>query len=125
MTVKNGMPFFDCPRYMKCSVNNCPLHPKYPDLPIDDGDIEQKCTMEKQVRIRIAAEYPSVLKYEGMTPREFTGAKKWAELSPEERERRQEIARLNLVSAQSYKSKGNTSPIDTCNSQVEQKVSCI
>lgn len=125
MTSRNDIPFFKCPRYSKCFVNNCPLHPAYPDLLIDEGYREQKCTMEKQVRIRIASEFPGVLKFGGLTPREFAAQKKWDELPPEEKERRQEIALFNLVSAQSRKGKGNTSPIDTYNSQAEQKATCI
>lgn len=39
---KAALPFYDCPRYNKCSVNNCPLHPAYPNLPTDEGDSEQK-----------------------------------------------------------------------------------
>lgn len=79
-------PFYDCPRYQKCSVNNCPLHPQYPDLTIDPEDHEQKCTLAKSVRIRVAEKYPGVLKLEGLTPREFNGRNKWNALSTEEQE---------------------------------------
>lgn len=81
------MPFKKCPRYAKCSVNNCPLHPEYPDLYIDPEDLEKKCTMEKPVRTRIAAELPGILKYEGLTPREYSAKKRWDSLSEEEQKK--------------------------------------
>lgn len=120
MSLKNDLPLYKCPRYSKCSVNNCPLHPAYPDLPVDEGDTEQKCNMEKNVRLRISAEFPGVLKFDGMTPREFTGAKKWAELPPEEKERRQEKARLNLFSYRSSGGKKNIPPRNPYDSQPNQ-----
>lgn len=86
-------PFFECPRFKNCSVNNCPLHPAYPDLPIDPAYRESKCTMEKQVRTRIAAEFPGVLRYEGMTPKEYIARQRWERLSHEEKEVIRERAR--------------------------------
>ena len=57
----------ECPRWSRCSVNNCPLdyHAAHPD------DKEHKCPMEKSVRIRIGAKYPGELPFRGMTPREY------------------------------------------------------
>jgi hypothetical protein len=51
-------PFYVCPRFAKCNVNNCPLHPKYPELVSDPEDEEKKCSLAKTIRIRIAADYP-------------------------------------------------------------------
>jgi hypothetical protein len=58
-----------CPRWSRCSVNNCPLdaHMTHPD------DKERKCPMEKGVRVRIAAKYPGELPMHGMTTREWAG----------------------------------------------------
>lgn len=57
----------ECPRWPSCSVNNCPLDPRYPNLPVRPGDKERKCTMEKGVRVRIAAKYPGQLPMNGLT----------------------------------------------------------
>jgi hypothetical protein len=59
-----------CPRWERCSVNNCPLDEKYPNRHVDPADKEQKCPMEKGVRIRIAAIKPGKLAMSGQTVRE-------------------------------------------------------
>lgn len=87
------LPFYDCPRYEYCNVNNCPLHPQYPNLPIDPEDIEKKCTVAKSIRLRIASQFPGMLRYEGLTPREFEGRSRWNSLSPEEQEARRNQAK--------------------------------
>lgn len=75
-----------CPRYAKCNVNNCPLHPSYPNLPIDPEDRDTKCTLEKQVRFRIGSKYPDVLKYQGLTPSEWAGKQRFENLSDHEKD---------------------------------------
>ncbi|WMW25379.1 hypothetical protein RE474_01265 [Methanolobus sediminis] len=77
-------PFFDCPRFKKCSVNNCPLDPEYPDICTDPRDIEGKCTLGKVYRLRIAERYHGVFKLGGMTRREFAALKAWGSKTPEE-----------------------------------------
>jgi len=42
-------PYRECPCFDKCNVNNCPLHPSYPNLLVDSEDKEQKCSIEKGV----------------------------------------------------------------------------
>lgn len=79
-------PFNECPRYSKCNVNNCPLCTGYPDMYVDPEDKEQKCNLAKSIRVRIAANYPGMLQYAGMTPREYQARKRWESLSPEEQE---------------------------------------
>lgn len=37
-------PFYQCPRYQKCSVNDCPLDPEYPRYTHDD-DHEKICKL--------------------------------------------------------------------------------
>lgn len=88
------LPFYDCPRYLHCNVNNCPLHPTYPNLPIEPEDYEKKCTIAKSIRSRVSAQFPGVLKHEGLTPREFEGRKRWNSLSPEEQEKRRNQAKI-------------------------------
>ena len=56
-----------CPRFESCSVNNCPLSIGYPGHFTHAGDKEKRCTMEKGVRVRIAATAPSVLRMAGLT----------------------------------------------------------
>lgn len=88
--MNNIEPFYECPRYKKCAVNNCPLDPVYPSRVTDEGDVEHKCTIAKTIRSRIAAKYPGTLKFEGLTPREFTAKKNWENLSEEEKDKKRE-----------------------------------
>lgn len=70
-----------CPRYSKCSVNKCPL-----DLDIDlrsELEGEEKCGMEKNVRLRIGKQYN--LPKLGLTNAEFSGKKKFESKSEEEK----------------------------------------
>lgn len=76
----------ECSRFDKCSVNNCPLLPSYPAKVIDEDDREQKCSMEKQVRFRIGSQYPNLLKWQGLTSREWTGKQKFDSMTPEQKE---------------------------------------
>lgn len=79
------MPYRECPRFDKCNVNNCPLHQSYPNLVVDYEDKEPKCTIEKGVRVRIGSQYPAVLKYQGLTVREWTAKQRYDGLSPAEK----------------------------------------
>ncbi len=63
-------PLYDCPSFISCSVNNCPLHPEYPSLSVSSFDPETKCKAQKSGRIRIANKYPGILKYGGLTVKE-------------------------------------------------------
>ena len=40
-------------------------------------DPERKCSISKSVRLRVAAEHDEVLRYGGMTAREWAAAKQW------------------------------------------------
>jgi len=75
----------ECPRFEKCSVNNCPLHKDYPNLLIDESDSESVCTIEKQVRYRIGSKYPDVLKYQGLKVREWSAKIRYDNLSDDEK----------------------------------------
>jgi len=92
-------PYTECPRFLKCSVNNCPLHPTYPNLPIDPEDREQKCTIEKQVRFKIGSKYLNVLKYRGLTVKEWAGKQRFESLPEQDKERIRERAKGLLSSA--------------------------
>lgn len=91
----NTLPFFKCTRYSRCSVNLCPLDPVYPDGFVHPDDIEQKCTLPKSYRLKVAAEFPGVLKYRGLTLREFNGKKTWESKTPEEREKITSLLKKN------------------------------
>ena len=83
-------PFRDCPRFKECSVNNCPLHPEYPLMFVDPADPEPRCTLAKTYREKVAEKFPGILKYGGLTTREFNGKTAWESLSQEEQDRRKE-----------------------------------
>jgi hypothetical protein len=97
MPKKTDQPFYLCPRYDRCSVNNCPLHPKYPNLYIDGADAEKVCDLGKARRQLIAGQFPGMLKYGGLTPREFKAQARWAALTPEERATKIEQSRARLT----------------------------
>lgn len=71
------MPNEDCPRFDKCSVNKCPLHPDYDRLycAYEDkggpGDPEKVCLAKRSTREAIAAQYPNVLSKNGLTDAEI------------------------------------------------------
>ena len=70
-----------CPRFLRCSVNNCPLDSAYPTLFVDPSDQEKSCPMEKNVRTRIANQFPpGVLQYSGLNVREYTARKRFEAL---------------------------------------------
>ncbi len=94
--MKTEHPYHECPRYFQCNVNKCPLHPSYPRLVVDDEDRDHKCTLEKQVRFRIGTQYPDVLKWQGLTSREWTGKVKFESLSESERQVIREMAKKHL-----------------------------
>lgn len=80
----------DCPRFARCSVNNCPLTAKYPDWPTHPDDPERRCTFGKTRRLRIAARYPGALRYGGLKSREYNGKLREERLTPEQRAERAE-----------------------------------
>ncbi len=66
-----------CPRFERCQINKCPLHPDYLKLKNDPSDPSQKGKKErcatKDRRMRIAAAFG--LKNKGMKEREMSAAK--------------------------------------------------
>ena len=60
-----------CPQHPKCSVNNCPLFTKYPDMPVSEIDPETKCKAQKPTRTEIAVNNPGILKFGGLTVKEY------------------------------------------------------
>lgn len=78
-------PSEDCPRYLSCSVNACPLDTHYSKLYSAPLDSERKCTFAKSRRLRIAEDYPGALELGGLTRKEAAGNKVWEERDPAER----------------------------------------
>lgn len=76
----------ECPRFNECSVNNCPLELMYPNMIVLDEDKEKTCTMEKQVRYKIGSKYPEILKFQGLTPKEWAAKKRYESLTYEEKQ---------------------------------------
>ncbi len=90
-------PFRECPRFDKCSVNNCPLSSQYPDLYIDIYDKQKECNLAKTIRVEIGRKYPE-LKYQGMTPREWGASKRYEGFSSDEKEHLAKIGTKSLKS---------------------------
>ncbi len=88
-----NQPYHECPRFNRCSVNNCPLSFNYPFL-VNYEDRDLRCTLEKPVRVRIGSKYPK-LKYQGMTAKEYSATKIYESLSVEKKER---LARIGIQS---------------------------
>lgn len=78
-------PYLECPRFSKCSVNNCPLHPGYPTLYTDPEDKETVCKLGKTYRVRIAEKYPDTLQMDGLTKREYASKMAWVNRPHHER----------------------------------------
>ena len=93
------IPYSECPSFLKCSCNKCPLDPdmsdkiRYPD--------EEKCKANKPTRVKIGEKYPNLLPYKGLTSREWHGKKRWEALTPAERTR---IATAGLKALKSFQS---------------------
>ncbi len=69
--------YLHCPRFINCSVNNCPLTSGYPKWKHLAGDLQRTCTLNKVVRKRIAKGNSKNLKYIGLTPSEFNAINYW------------------------------------------------
>lgn len=66
-----SQPYQECPRFNTCNVNKCPLDSEVDLKNTITGD--EKCTMEKNVRFKIGNKYPNLLKYQGLSKREWAG----------------------------------------------------
>jgi hypothetical protein len=86
-----------CPRFERCSVNACPLHPDYPELTTSPLDPETICRAQRNTRLKIAKQFPDSLKLGGLTvnehrrktrrenrtPREIQEAIEWGKMMRE------------------------------------------
>ncbi len=95
-----NQPYCECPSFLKCSAPRCPLDPeiadriRYPE--------EEKCKANKPTRTKIGSKYPELLKYQGLTSREWLGKQRWANLTPAKRD---EIATAGAKRLKSFKNR--------------------
>ena len=66
-------PYYECPRFENCSAPKCPLDPSHNERV--SYPKEEKCLAQKRTRIKVGVKYPEVLKYKGLTGREYNGYK--------------------------------------------------
>jgi len=71
----------ECPKFLRCAVNKCPLDPKYKERRPHPDDRETVCRLEKEVRVFIGSKYDN-LPYDGMIGDEYKMHKRW-HTSPE------------------------------------------
>ena len=91
--------FEQCSKYLKCSVSNCPLSINYPNWDITLDDLEKRCTLTKEKRLKIVSENNIVLEYGGLTHRENQARIKWEALPEAEKERiRQKVSNIRVNS---------------------------
>ena len=67
--------FEQCPKYISCSVNKCPLSIHYTELQGHKGDYERKCKLSKAKRLAVAGTNKDKLTYGGLTGHEYQGHK--------------------------------------------------
>ena len=58
-----------------------------------------KCKLEKEVRFRIGSKYPAILKFQGLTPQEWAGKKRFEGLPDQDKEIVRKRARRSILSA--------------------------
>jgi len=106
-----------CPRYSKCSVNDCPLCPGM--FISDSSDPEHKCTLAKSIRHRIGKQFN--LSNQGLKSRELQAKKLWESLSPEQQQAKkdniQKISLITRLSAKGYKIAPKTNIISETHKQ--------
>ena len=73
------IPYHECPSFINCSCNICPLDPLVGQRTSLPG--EEKCKAYKPTRFKIGSKYPELLPFQGLTSREFNGKKRWEALS--------------------------------------------
>ena len=105
---REKLPYELCNRYSECSVNNCPLDPLYPERYTDPLDLEQKCGYAKSYRVKISEQFLEVLKYGGLTVREFNNKQRWDNMPEEEKQKR--IQRIAEVNARRWGNKSTDHP---------------
>lgn len=77
-------PFRRCPRFQRCSCNRCPLDPRMLELEALPG--EERCQLWRSIRERIAADFPTLLPWGGLWPREIAAKRRWESLAPAARD---------------------------------------
>jgi hypothetical protein len=102
----NNEPFRECPRFDRCSVNSCPLDPDQDLHTVHKLDKEQKCPMEKGVRVRIGSKYPDLLPRLGLTSLEWAAKQRMSKLSTAEK-----LKAIERLSAHQFKPNADKPPL--------------
>lgn len=76
----------DCPRWLGCSVNCCPLDPARDRCTRVDLPGEPRCRLGKKRRMSIAVKYPDLLPWRGLKPPELAATLRWESLTAADRE---------------------------------------
>lgn len=74
--MKATMPYQECPSFEACSCNNCPLDPEASVIGGKERfglKNEEKCRAHKFTRKRVGLKYSHLLKYQGLTSKEWIG----------------------------------------------------
>ena len=66
-----NQPFNHCPSFSRCSASLCPLDPEIRQRNRLTG--EEKCRAKKSTRRKIGEKYSNLLKYKGLTIKEYMG----------------------------------------------------
>ena len=77
-------PYRECPSFERCNANVCPLDPLSHEKETFKG--EDRCRGEKPTRMRIGSKYPDLLRFVGLTRREFQARERWNALDHDKRE---------------------------------------
>ena len=95
------LPYYECPSFNICNCNLCPLDP-YVDEKIGLKD-DEKCRAQKPTRMKIGSKYPGLLKYQGLTGKEWAGFSRWSGLSEEEKKKVKDRLNRNLLQKRKQK----------------------
>jgi len=77
-------PYYECKSFDSCSCNVCPLDPESWERNKLSND--DKCKCWKPTRKAIGEKYSKVLRYKGLTKREWTSKKSWDDKPQAEKE---------------------------------------
>jgi hypothetical protein len=83
------LPYHECPSFEVCSCNVCLLDPDVEQKTRMEG--EEQCRAHKPTRHRIGSKYPNLLKYRGLTRKEWTGKMRWENMTDTQRDAQREI----------------------------------
>jgi len=94
-------PYYECPSFNVCSANVCPLDPDIKLRKKITG--EEKCRAYKTTRVKIGGKYPELLKFKGLTHKEWNGMKRWEGMDPHQQgEIRRRLSKTQKVAKKGH-----------------------